>query len=288
MAAPPLRTLLTTGPWLQRVRWAIKIVTPWGVEWLLWQRSLEKARQRLLTAHASQASRIPDAGPVEDSIRFLVERGLDEVQVREGSIPASSLHYVAQQIGDRVPSDRPLRALHVGNFVGVSLSYLTWLLTEKHPESLVVSIDPNIPHRGIEDPQSHVFALLEHFGMLARNVVITGYTLERSDQSLTEEAYARAGASENVLSSLHALNGSSFDLVLIDGNHDENYLSRELAVIRRLLASDGILILDDVVDWPGVAAVFKRATSDDGFRELGTDGRVGIIQLRPPDEPPAQ
>lgn len=280
MADPSLRTLLSTGPWRRRVRWGIRIVTPWGLEWLLWKRSIERARRRVLTARAPRAPRSPDADPVEDSIRFLVERGLDAAQVREGSIPAGSLRYLRQQVSDRLPSGRPVCALHVGNFVGVSLSYLTWLVTQRHPESLVVSIDPNIPHRQVDDPQSHLFALLEHLGMLSHNLVITGYTLERSDESLSQEDYGRAAASENVLSSLHSVTGSSFDLVLMDGNHDEGYLSRELAVVRRLLASNGILVLDDVVDWPGVAAVFKRATADQRFEKLGDDGRVGILQLQ--------
>lgn len=194
-------------------------------------------------------------------------------------MPAASLDYLAETVSDHLPSDRPLRVLHVGNFVGVSLAYITWLVSERHPESLVVSIDPNIPHREVENPQSHAFALLDHFNLLSRNVIINGYTLERGDFELTEEAAAKAAACENVLSSLHALVGRGFDLVVVDGNHAEDYLAREIAAIRDLLAINGIVVFDDIGDWPSVAAVFKRVSGDERFVKLGNDGRIGILQL---------
>jgi Methyltransferase domain len=279
VAEPSLRKLLSTGSPRARARWAIRIFTPWGIEWVLWKRSREKARHRVLAAQTSETMVTPSAAHVEGSIRFLVERGLDAIQVREGSMPAQSLEYLAETILDRLPADRPLRALHVGNFVGVSLVYITWLVSERHPESLVVSIDPNVQHREVENPQSHVFALLDRFNMLSRNLIINGYTLGRSaDEALTEEQYASAAACENVLRSLHGLAGSCFDLVVIDGDHDEDYLSREIDAIRGLLTDGGIVVLDDITDWPGVAAVFKRVSGDDSFVKLGDDGRIGILQ----------
>jgi predicted O-methyltransferase YrrM len=248
----------------------------------LWKRSREKARRRLLAG----STLAPNAARVEESIRFLVDRGLDPVQVRDGSMPAQSLDYLAAKISDRLPSDRPLRALQIGNFVGVSLAYITWLVGERHPESLVVSIDPNIPYLEVEDPQSHAMALLAHFKMLDRSVIIGGYTLERGDEALAEDAYARSDACENVLGSLDALLGPRFDLVVIDGNHEEDYLDREIDAIRGLLAAGAIVVFDDITDWPGVAAVFERVSADEAFVKLGDDGRIGIVQLQHSDRFP--
>jgi hypothetical protein len=253
------------------------MVTPWGIEWLLWRGSINKVRRRI------NAGLVQDTPPrktrVEEAIRFLVGRGLPEAEVRGGSMPEASLDYLAEKVLDRLPSDRPLRVLHVGHFVGVSLCYISWWVREHHPESLVVSIDPNIPHRGIDDPQSHALALLDHFQLLSRNLIITGYTLERSEKSVTETDYQAGLASENVLAKLHRA-GASFELVLIDGNHEESYLAREIAAVRRLLADDGIAVFDDVKDWPGVAEVFRHTAQDDSFVELGQNGRVGILQIR--------
>jgi hypothetical protein len=252
-------------------------VTPWGIEWWLWKRRSRKARRRINARLVRQTP--PRKTRVEESIRFLVGRGLNESEVREGSMPEASLDYLAEKVVDRLPSDRPLRALHVGNFVGVSLCYITWLVRERHPESLVVSIDPNIAHRGVEDPQSHAFALLDHFQLLSRNLIITGYTLERSEEAATETDYLGGVACENVLGGLHDLAGASFDLVLIDGDHEESYLARESAAVRRLLVDNAIVVFDDVEDWPGVAEVFRQTSRDDSFVQLGDNGRLGILQL---------
>jgi len=60
---------------------------------------------------------------------------------------------------------RPQIALHIGNFVGISLAYLTCFLAEQHCDSLVVGVDPDVPHRGIRHPQEHVAALLTACGL---------------------------------------------------------------------------------------------------------------------------
>ena len=219
---------------------------------------------------------------VEQAVRFLVNRGLDEFEVRDGSIPEASLDYLAEKVWDLLPVDRPVRAPHVGNFVGVSLCYIASLVRERHPESIVVSIDPNIPHRGVQDPQAHALALLDHFQLLSSNLSITGYTLERTDEALTEAGYLGSIACENVLPALHELLGESFDLVLIDGNHDRDYLAREIAAIRSLLADNGLLVFDDAKDWPSVAEVFRQTAAAGDFVHVGEDDRVGILRLGAP------
>ena len=83
-----------------------------------------------------------------------------------------------------------------------------------------------------------------------------------------------------MLTGLENFAGASFDLVLIDGNHEQNYLSREIAAIGRLLADNGIVVFDDITAWPGVAEVFRQTVQDDSWMQLGENGRVGILQFR--------
>ncbi len=281
MSPPGLRDRLTTGSWAQRARWTVRLVTPWGIEWLLFVRGHRKAVRRFEANRVQKAS--PAGTRVEDAVGFLLGRGLDEHQVREGSMPEDSLDYVARLVSDRLPSDRPVRALHVGNFVGVSLCYFSWLVRERHPASVVVSVDPNLTHRGVEDPQAHVFALLHHCGLLGNNLIIPGYTLEQPIGGQTAEtieaAYVEGLACENVLAGLERLCGRRFDLVLLDGNHEEAHLAREFAALRGLLAEHSIVVFDDITEWDGVVEVFRRALGDDSFVELGGDGRVGILQV---------
>jgi hypothetical protein len=270
-----------------RVRKAVSLVAPFGLHVVLGRRE-SRRRTRLIERVAGNVDgrRAQDYSPGE-ARRFLLARGLDDEQVRTGSMPEASLEFTGNLLREHLPSDRPLVALHVGNFVGFSLSYFTWLLREQHPDSVVVSIDPNIRHRGVENPQGHVMAVLGRFGLLANSVVVPGYTLEQnfgddwSDD--LEQRYLAEAACDQVLANLARMSAGAFDLAVLDGNHDGDYLERELTAVRRLLRDDSIVVFDDIGPyWPGVAEVFERTLADSGggFAELGQDGRVGILQLR--------
>ena len=281
---PTLRSMMAAASWRVKARWAVRLITPWGIEWWLHVRPYRKA---LRDVEAGVVQETPPAeGRVEEAIRFLVSRGLSESQVRGGSMPQASLEYTAEAIADRLPADRPVLALHVGNFVGVSLCFFSWVVCDRHPDSVVVSVDPNIAHRGVEHPQAHALALLHRFGLLANNVVVPGYTLEHSlsdfDAATFAAEYPDRLACENVLVSLERLCGRRFDLVVLDGDHEEGYLAREVAAVRCLLDESGIVVFDDVTEgyWEGVAKVVRYALDDDSFVELGRDGRVAILQAR--------
>lgn len=224
---------------------------------------------------------------VEEAVHFLAARGLDELTVREGSIPQESLDYVHTFLRSELAGAGPVLALHIGNFVGVSLAWLSDALRYLNPGSRVVSIDPDITHRAVERPAAHVFALLAHFGLAEHNVVIIGYTLEQTVGDDNELEPARAVLAEQrpeqVLRALADLAPRRFRIVVIDGNHDARYLERELEQVRRLLSPGGLLVLDDVDEttWDIVAAVFDRLAEGDAFEELGRDGRLGVLRARP-------
>jgi methyltransferase family protein len=259
----------------QRVRWAATLVAPYGV---VYWRHLRRHDKQRRSADAQVEAGARDLGTrYEQAIQFLLTRGLDEYQVREASMPERSLDFTASLVSDRLPRGRPLLVLHVGNFVGVSLAYFTWLVRERDAGSVVVSIDPNGAHRGLADPQSHALALLHHFGLLASNIIVPGYTLEQNPAAPPSEL-----ACEHVLASLGRVSGRRYDLVVLDGNHREDYLSREFAAVQDLLADDSIIVFDDVEEgvWDGVVEVFARALRDGSFVELGQDGRVGVLQLQ--------
>lgn len=272
MSAPPtLREIFAGATWRARARLVVDLATPWGVHWLRDTARKRRAMGRIEAGRRRQA--LAADRRYEDAVAFLLERGLDEREVREGSMPQASLEYVAEILGERLRTGRPVAALHVGNFVGVSLCWLSWHLRDLHPDSVVVSVDPDIPHRGIDHPQQHVLALLHHFGVLDSNLIVPGWTLEGD---------ALEGmACENALASLGRVAPRRFDLVLLDGNHEEEHLERELAAVRDLLADDGVVVFDDVDEatFAGIVRVFERALADESFAGLGQDGRVGLLQL---------
>jgi hypothetical protein len=114
------------------------------------------------------------------AIEFHCSRGLPRQHVVEGSIPEDSLTFCGSILDQLSKTDRPLLGLHVGNFVGESLVYFAAYARARNDKSLIVSVDPNLPHRGIDDPQKHTIALLNHFNLQSNVIICVGYSGQKS------------------------------------------------------------------------------------------------------------
>ncbi len=225
------------------------------------------------------------------AIQFHTARGLAFHHVCDGSIPEVSLKYCSKMLDEQMPGTRPLIGLHVGNFVGVSLCHFLNYVKRRSRESVVVSVDPNLSHRGIARPQEHTIMLANYFGLQDNLIVCVGYSCEKSisnDGKSFEDAtgkdydpfaaFAEEMACEQQLLNLSRTSANQFDFAVLDGNHDGDYLGREVELIRKLLKPAGLLILDDITDsWEDIKQKFVELQSK-GWRTLGTDGRVGILQ----------
>lgn len=240
-------------------------------------------RQRAGTRRAGSAAlAAAEAGTVkpfvyDEALEVLMARGVAEFHLREGSVPRASFELCARALHEHLPSGRALTAVHVGNFVGVSLAFFASVLSEKHAGSVVVGLDPNLPHRGIANPAEHVLALLTHFGLAASTIVVPGFSLERNLGD--DAASASVPACLQVLSSLAQI-ARPFDLAIIDGNHDPEYLERELNQLDSMLSPGAIVILDDVNEaaHPGVVALFSRLVGEGTYEPLAQDGRVALLR----------
>jgi hypothetical protein len=242
--------------------------------------------RRLREAEAAAAARTFESFSYARAIEFLVERGLDETEVREGSVPLESLEFARGVIAAHADGAHPLVAVHVGNFVGVSLAYMTAALRSLHPRSLVVSVDPGMPHRGIPRPDEHALALLELFGLQDASLTVTGYSLGKNlgdDPSVAGEDQLRANldatsACENVLANLLTLVPGKVDVAFLDGNHDPPYLRAELDTVTSLVRGGGLVIVDDL-DWSELAEVIAGATkAGASLQHLADDGRMAILR----------
>jgi SAM-dependent methyltransferase len=256
-------------------------------------------RQRLLKSVA-----LPDQTAVpfdyEAAVAFLVEDGLSEWQVRQGSMPQASLDFVSELLAKHLPAGH-LLGLHVGNFVGISLAHLTAAMRARDEDALVVSIDPGMPHRGIQAPGQATLRLLDRFGLTANSLLVTGFTLARNlrdegyvfseDAPLTAispDAAATAlredAACEQVLPNLARLLPGRFDVAVLDGSHDGDYLREELRHVDVALRPGGLLVIDDIhtTFWGGVRAAFEALSAEgSGYTQLGNDGRVGVLARMP-------
>ena len=155
----------------------------------------------------------------------------------------------------------------------------------------MVSIDPNLICRGIDSPQKHVVAILNHFGLQRNAIICVGYSSSKSisndgtsflaENGVEYDPYAgfqSEQSCEDTLSNLCLTSQGKFDFAVVDGNHEGSYLRRETAIVRRLLRPEGILILDDVSDaWTEIKAEYDGLLSN-GWRAVAADGRVGVLQ----------
>ena len=241
-------------------------------------------RRRLEESHKTE-----DEGTsfnYDEAVDFIVSCGCERTQVTEGSIPKESLDYTATFL-DQLNYEKGVTGLHIGNFVGISLAYITDYVVRRNNKSLVVSIDPNIRHRGIEDPMSLVIKLLNKFELQSNSLILTGYSLNKSitndgkDEDgnyKIDHLYSDEPSCAQQLTNLKKVAAGRFDFAIIDGNHEAKYLQRELKEINHLLKNNGLLILDDVsYGWFEIEDVFKKLDESE-YEKLGADGRVGIAR----------
>lgn len=259
-------------------------------------RSEAVRRRRIATVQNSAEALKPSAREAYSysaAIEFHVANGLPRGHVVAGSIPESSLEFCSANFDKflSATADAPLIGLHVGNFVGVSLCHVADYARKKNEASVVVSIDPNLPHRGIENPQNRVASILNHFGLQRNAMILAGFSGQKSISNDGVTFIGEAGeeydpfssfseelSCEEVLRNLITISEGRFDFAMLDGNHDRSYLQVEIAKVRRLLKPNGLLVLDDVSEaWEDIKKEYEELHAQ-GWRALGADGRVGVLQ----------
>lgn len=181
---------------------------------------------------------------------------------------------------------RPWMGLHIGNFVGISLAYFVHAACRADRRSVVVAIDPNVPHRGITNPMAKAVGLLNHFGLQRNVVCVTGYSLGKC---VSNDGFVFAGydpverfdveqSFEHVLQCLNCMTPARFDYCVTDGNHDADYVRRELDEVYGLLRPGGAVVLDDVSwQWPELMEVYEAVDSC-LYKRIAVSGRVGVLQ----------
>jgi predicted O-methyltransferase YrrM len=259
-----------------RARRALRWIVPYGV--VARRHAREAARvdaERRARYAATQAAIARSSEPIHDYQQLLavaVEAGADRKRLEAASISLGSLQFIL----DRIEGGP---GLHIGNYAGVSLTYLT-----VHTDGLVVAVDPNVVRWGSSRAQDVVVRLLRDAGVDDRVLLLCGYSLERSpsyngrilDGYDPSVEHRNEAAPVEVLRNLRAL-GIQFGWALVDGNHDGAYVKDELERLEPLLREDGVVFLDDCnASWPDIRAVFDTVGS--GWSPDGHDGRIGVLR----------
>ena len=214
---------------------------------------------------------IPTTYDYEQAIRFLTGVGLAEPKIREWSMPKPSLEACSSALREHLKVDKPLVALQVGNCFGASLAWFSNLIVSTHPESLMVSVDPNYSMGGVADnPQRIVMRLLAHFGLQKNNLMVTGYSLDKNQPHWQPSC-------EDLMPNLARLGVSKADFILLDGWHERNYTVREIRACTPLLREGGLILVDDVENLGEVREAIDEACADGSFVNLGMPERIAIL-----------
>jgi predicted O-methyltransferase YrrM len=161
-----------------------------------------------------------------------------------------------------VANERPARILEIGRYAGVSTAWMHWA----HPEAYIESFDPK--------PQDD-----------ARLWV----TLEGLSAKATERVTLNKQASPALLGRVQG----AYELILIDGDHRNPGVAKDLVTSLLRLAPGGMIIMHDVLHdktWPDVrtqfevlakmpqwsASVLRTAPNREGGAPCG----LGIIRSR--------
>ena len=246
-----------------------------------------KLREKRLIAYRDNVPQKKTQISYDDIIKELVEQNIDRDQILSGSIPEMYLIEIAEIIKQSFGNE-PLVGLHIGNFVGVSLVYLSGILNNINTRNHIVSIDPNIPHRGVDNPQSKVLYLINKYGLNNNISILNGYSLGKSisndgnDYTKYDpiENNTNEYSCENQLEMLNRISNESFSYAIIDGNHEGDYLSNEILKIQKLICRKGLIIIDDVSEgWPEIKILYDNM-HDSNLEKVFADDRIGVLRKK--------
>ena len=181
----------------------------------------------------------------QDLVSRIVQLGHDRDQVVHGSMPEKTL--------SRLSSILSGNGLQIGGFVGVSHCCLAASLRGK---GSICTIDPNLTHRGIQNPFLVASKMASEFKLSKNSMLICGYSLEQMR--------------------LFAVMGVKFDFIILDGNHDFQTVIDEIECATPILKSGGYLVLDDIDNWDGPKKVYNSVPA--GYNRVELDSRAGLLQ----------
>jgi predicted O-methyltransferase YrrM len=179
-----------------------------------------------------------------DLVSCLVSWGHDRQQVIEGSMPEKTLQSLSGVLSGN--------GLQIGGFVGVAHCFLAASLKNR---GSICTIDPNLSHRGIQNPFNVANRLVMEFKLSRNSMLICGYSKEQ----MRLFANLKAG----------------FDFVLLDGNHDYQTVIDEIGLADAILKPGGYLVLDDIDHWDGPKRVYAGGIP--GYNRVELDSRAGLL-----------
>lgn len=223
-------------------------------------------------------------------VDLIASWGYERIHIPWGSMKASVLDSIIDWINNN--ANKPAIGVHVGNYLGISLGILSLSLKEHDQKSLIIAIDPDLPCRGQHETEKATTMLLQSLDVEDMVLRLTGYSLWKSisgdgfkidPEYDPKEKFDSEVAAQWQLENLAKLFTSRADFVLLDGNHEKDYLTEEVLVSYNLLRPGGAIFVDDITrHYKGVESAFHEFASGDMFTDSFTisderEVRTGVL-----------
>ena len=223
------------------------------------------------------------------NIIFAELRQIEAARPSESSLQSRLQHmqagsikfHDARQLVRLLETLRPQRILEVGSFVGVSSRLLLEASTPWQAE--VVALDPNMRHRGIDQP-AEVVRALNHAFLGKRLVMVEAffdqvnlagfyYEYEAHKPQLDHAKVDALVAQRPVIDASWS---ERFDMIFIDGAHDAEAVLGNYHLARSLLKEGGLMVFHDACSWHSVTQVILdiRSRGEDHVTFFGWTARL--------------
>lgn len=182
------------------------------------------------------------------AFEYFLEQGFPEALLRFVCINP----YEAFQISAIIEKRNPRAILEIGTFIGLSTGVFA---LASPPDSILVCVDPNLPVNVLSE-RFHYFEsrgslwfvhnMLEHFEKCQKTVVLEG-CFSTMSADYRDRLKAHGGNPDNIT----AIGGrvgefAPYDLVFVDGDHDEESVYSDLSLVNHYLSEDALIILHDL------------------------------------------
>ena len=185
---------------------------------------------------------------------YYLERGFPEALLRFVCINP----YEALQISLFIEKINPRTMLEIGTFVGLSTGVLA---LASPPESMLVCVDPNLPVN-VLSKRFHYFEsrgslwfvrnMLEYFEKHQKTVLLEG-SLSSLSADYRNRLIALGGNPENIAVISESVRAfAPYDLILVDGDHHEEFVYADLSSVCHYISEDALIILHDLSGYWGI------------------------------------
>ena len=210
------------------------------------------------------------------------------LQARLQHMQAGSIKFHdARQLVRLLETLRPQRILEVGSFIGVSCRLLLEASTPWQGE--VVALDPNMRHRGIDQP-AEVVRALNHSFLGKRLTMVEAFFDQVNAAGFYYEYethrpqldHAKVDALIAHRPVIDATWPERFDMIFIDGAHDAEAALGNYRLARTLLKEGGVMVFHDAFSWRSVRQVMLdiRSRGEDHVTFFGWTARL-LTKLLP-------